>query len=132
MIAVEHAVESNADDVEIVNKVTNKSDKAIKRPEVEKVPPDEKLIKKHEVSYLTKNIKKYVTHALAESEAGELNEESEVLSNYNCFEATQEYQEAAKYTSSPIPCTFVIETVCEEVLEMMYESFPPHKFKAGP
>ena len=67
MSAVKHVVESNAEDVEIMNKVTNKSDKAIKRPEVEKVPPDEKLIKKHEVSYLTKNIMKYETHALSES-----------------------------------------------------------------
>ena len=50
MIAVEHAVESNADDVEIVNKITNESDTAVKKPEVEKVRPDEKLIKKHEVS----------------------------------------------------------------------------------
>ena len=44
------ALKSNADDVEIVNKVTNKSDKAIKRPEVGKVPPVEKLFeKKHSV-----------------------------------------------------------------------------------
>ena len=84
-----------------LKKVTHKSDRAIKRPnidqlvkyiagkdvdiqesiphmtkgiseEVEKVPPAEKLFeKKHEVSYLNKNIKKCETYVLSKSEAEE-------------------------------------------------------------
>ena len=63
----------------------------------------------------------------ARSEGEKMFQEIEVLNNYDGFEATQACQEAAKYTIIPVPCTFVIETVCEEALEMMYESFPPHQ-----
>ena len=113
--------------------ITNKSDRAIKRPnvdqlvnyvvrkevdiqesiphmtkgiseEVKKVPPAEKLFeKKHGVSYLNKNIKKCETHVLSESEAEELKEEAEGVSIYDGFEVTKAYQEAAKYTSHQTP-----------------------------